>query len=128
MRGPALLVVAGFCAAYAPVSLGWPDVPFGVAEALIGAGALWTAWAWHARRKEAHSRRRGVLAAVLLVPVVFHAAWIASLSTYGPAAGAPAVGARAPAIRGVRVRDGASFELAAQREHGTLLVFFRGAW
>ena len=128
MRGPALLVVSGLVAAYAPVYLGWPDLPLGVAEALLGAGALWAVWEWYARRAEARSRRRGVVAALVAAVAVFHAVWLVSLSAYGPAPEAPAVGARAPAISGVRVRDGATFELAAQREHATLLVFFRGSW
>ena len=54
--------------------------------------------------------------------------WMVYFSAYGPPAGAAPIGDRAPGISAVRVRDGATFELAAERGHPVLLVFFRGHW
>jgi peroxiredoxin len=51
-----------------------------------------------------------------------------AFSTYGAPAGVAPVGERAPAISALRVRDGATFELAAERGQTVLLVFFRGHW
>jgi hypothetical protein len=49
-------------------------------------------------------------------------------SAYEPTKGVPALGAAAPLIEAVRVRDGATFRLEQQRGSTILLVFFRGAW
>jgi hypothetical protein len=54
--------------------------------------------------------------------------WMLFFSAYGDEAAGPRVGDRAPEISAVRVRDGARFDLAAERGHPVLLVFFRGKW
>jgi len=124
MLWPLILTVAGLLAAFLPVSLGLPDLPDFVAFALLGGGLLWGWITW--RRRKGKLRFVAATGQTLLAGMVVF--WAVFSSAYTVDAEAPAVGAPAPDIAGVRVRDGASFHLAAQRGHGVLLVFFRGMW
>ena len=56
------------------------------------------------------------------------ATWMFLLSSYEAPGAAPDVGEPAPDVAATRVRDGARFELRAERGHDVLLVFFRGPW
>ena len=124
MLWPLILTVAGVLAAFLPVSLGLPDLPDLVVFALLGGGLVWGWISW--RRRKGKLRLLAAAAQTLLAGAIVF--WAVIASAYSEPVQAPAVGARAPEIAGVRVRDGASFHLAAQRGHGVLLVFFRGMW
>jgi hypothetical protein len=121
---PVLLTVLGALSALLPAVLGFPDPPDFVPLLVL---ALATAWGWLAWRKT-RSRRRFAFATTQTLVAAGMAYWMLAFSAYGEAPGAPRPGARAPAISATRVRDGARFELAAERGHPVLLVFFRGRW
>ncbi len=121
---PALLTVLGGCAALLPAVLGFPDPPDFVPLAMLGLGAAWGVYLWRRRP----GRRRLAVASLQILAAGGMACWMLVFSAYGAAAGAPRVGDRAPEISAVRVRDGARFDLAAERGHPVLLVFFRGRW
>ncbi len=122
------LLVSGFVAAYLPLMMRWPDLPVWVPLALLVLGLAGAITCTFKKRGEP-GRWRLPVTVILGLAVAFHVVWLVSLSSYGsPAFSAPAVGATAPDVVGVRVRDGAPFQLAAQREYETLLVFFRGPW
>ena len=110
MLGPLLLAFAGLLAAFLPVGLGLPDLPEAVPLLLLAAAGVWGAAAWR-RRKSV-----GRLAAAAIP------------SSSGAPGSAPDVGEPAPDVAAARVRDGARFELRAERGHDVLLVFFRGPW
>jgi hypothetical protein len=118
---PIVVVVAGFLAAYAPVGFGWPDLPWFLPEVVIGAGLVWL---WLVAR----TRPRRIAAGGFTLVAALHAFWMFSLSAYEAPAAAPQEGQLAPDVETVRVRDGATFTLSAQRGQDVLLVFFRGAW
>ena len=122
MLRPALLVVAGFCVAFVPVLLHWPDAPAWIAFALMGAGSVWGVWLWWRKR------RRWVVPSLLVLATAGQAVLYFVLARYDTPQGAPVVGAAAPELTAVRAGDGARFRLGAQRGHGVLLVFFRGPW
>lgn len=124
MLFPLLLTVLGALAAVLPAPLGFPDPPDFVP---LGVLALGAAWGWLVPRKEAR-RRRLAIATLQALAFLGFAYWMLVFSAYGDAPGAPRAGDQAPAISAVRVRDGATFELAAERGHPALLVFFRGKW
>lgn len=121
---PLLLTLLGALAAVMPAPLGFPDPPDFVPLGMLAAGTL---WAWLARRKR---KGRGplVLATTQTLVALAIAYWMLGFSAYGAASGAPAAGDKAPPITATRVRDGARFDLAAERGHPVLLVFFRGKW
>ncbi len=120
---PALLTVLGGCAALLPAVLGFPDPPDFVPLAMLGLGAAWGLHAWRRRP----GRRRLAVALAQSLAALGMAYWMFVFSAYGDAT-APRAGDRAPQISAVRVRDGARFDLAAERGHPLLLVFFRGKW
>jgi len=119
-----LLTLLGVLAAVLPVGLGLPDLPDAVPLGLLAAAGTWGLLAW--RKKKGW--RRLALAAAPIVLGAGVAVWMVGLSSYAPPRSAPEVGDRAPDIAATRVRDGARFELRAERGQGVLLVFFRGAW
>lgn len=121
MLWPVVVTVAGFLAAYLPVGVGCPDVPWALPEIAIGAGVVWL---WFVAR----TRARRAVAAGFTLAAAFHAYWLVSLSAYAPPEAAPAAGDLVPDVEAVRVRDQAKFTLSAQRGQDVLLVFFRGAW
>lgn len=88
----------------------------------MATGAVWGAGLWWRRRK------RFVIALVLVAATAGQAVWYFVLARYDTPQGAPDVGAKAPGLASVRVRDGATFRLGAQQGHGVLLVFYRGPW
>ena len=121
---PLVLTLLGVSAALLPAQLGFPDPPDFVPLGLVAAAA---AWGWLAPRKPRGRRRTALPVAQTLVALGM-AYWMLVFSAYGEAPGSPRPGDRAPAVAAVRVRDGARFELAAERGHPMLLVFFRGRW
>jgi hypothetical protein len=121
---PVLLTVVGLLVALAPAQLGLPDPPDWIPLALLGAAAAWGSVAW-ARRP---TRRRLALAAVPALAAGGMAYWMLGFSAYEETAGAPRLGDAAPPVTAVRVRDGARFDLVAERGRQVLLVFFRGRW
>lgn len=121
---PALLTLLGALAAILPAPLGFPDPPDFVP---LGMLALAAAWGWLAWRRKP-GRRRLVLASMETLVAAGMAYWMLGFSEYGEAPRAPRPGDRAPPVVATRVRDGARFELAAERGHPVLLVFFRGKW
>jgi hypothetical protein len=121
---PGLLTLLGALSALLPAVLGFPDPPD---FAPLGALALAATWGWLVWRKRRTKRRLAAAIAQTLVALGM-AYWMLGFSAYGAAPGAPKPGDKAPAIAATRVRDGARFELAAERGHPVLLVFFRGRW
>ena len=121
---PLLLSAAGLVLAYLPVLMRWPDLPAAIPFLFLLAGVAWGAWRLRGKRSKA---RIAVLAGQALV-LVAQAVWYFHLSAYQPSDRAPMPGDAAPAIRATRVRDGAPFELGAQRGRLVLLVFYRGPW
>lgn len=121
---PLLLTALGALAALLPAPLGFPDPPDFVPLAALGLGAAWGLFAW----RQSPGRRRFALAATQTLLALGMTYWMLVFSTYGEAPGAPRVGDKAPEISAVRVRDGARFDLVAERGHPALLVFFRGKW
>jgi hypothetical protein len=121
---PVLLTVLGALAPVLPAVLGFPDPPDFVP---LGALALAAAWGWLAWRGRP-GRRRLVLASLQTLVAAGTAYWMLGFSAYGASPGAPRPGDKAPLITAARVRDGARFDLAAERGHPVLLVFFRGRW
>ena len=121
---PALLTVLGGCAALLPAVLGFPDPPDIAPLAALGLAAAWGLLLWRLRP----TRRRALFAGTQTLAALGFAYWLLFFPAYGSPAGAAPVGDRAPGISAVRVRDGATFELAAERGHPVLLVFFRGHW
>jgi hypothetical protein len=121
---PVLLTVLGAVAPLLPAVLGFPDPPDFVPLAALAAAAVWGWLAWRKRR----SRRRLALATTQTLVAAAVAYWMLGFSAYAEAPGAPRPGDRAPPISARRVRDGARFELAAERGHPVLLVYFRGRW
>jgi hypothetical protein len=121
---PALLTVLGGCAALLPAVLRLPDPPDIVPLAALGLGAAWGLFVWQRRP----SRRRATVFVAQVLALCGFAFWMLVFSGYGAPAGVAATGARAPDIAATRVRDGARFELRAERGHTVLLVFFRGHW
>ncbi|MHC4547893.1 MAG: hypothetical protein ACYTEZ_03880 [Planctomycetota bacterium] len=124
MLGPVLLTLAGLAGLFVPLGLNLGDLPDAVPLALLAGGAGWGWRGWWKRRGKA---RLGTAAGQTAVVGVL-AYWMLVYSAYAEAGGVPEVGERAPLITAVRVRDGATFRLAAQRGSTVLLVFFRGAW
>lgn len=124
MLVPLVLTALGACAAFVPAMLGFPNPPDIVPLAMLGLGAAWGTFLW--RRRPA--RLSALLAALQILAAGGMAYWMLVFSEYGEAPGAVRAGDRAPDVAAVRVRDGAPFELAAERGHPTLLVFFRGHW
>jgi hypothetical protein len=120
---PLLLTLVGALAAVLPAPLGFPDLPDFVPLGLLGAGA---AWAWFVPWKRPRRRRLFAITQTLLA--LGFAYWMLVFSAYGDAPNAPLPGDPAPDISAVRVRDGARFDLVAERGHPLLLVFFRGKW
>ena len=124
MLWPIVLTLVGLLAAFLPVSLGLSDLPDVIPLAVMGAGLVWGWIKWRQKKGKLrffYASLQTVLGG-LLVFFLFVA------TAYAPANAVPAVGAPAPEISAVRVRDGASFHLAAQRGNGVVLVFFRGSW
>ncbi|HEX5137526.1 MAG TPA: hypothetical protein VFY93_11170 [Planctomycetota bacterium] len=121
---PLLLTLLGALAAVMPAPLGFPDPPDFVPLGLLALGPLlgWLAW------RKRTGRGRLALATTQTLLALGLAYWMLGFSAYGAAPGAPRPGDRAPLITATRVRDGARFELAAERGHPVLLVFFRGKW
>ena len=124
MLGPLLLAFAGLLAAFLPVGLGLPDLPEAVPLLLLAAAGVWGAAAW--RRRKSVGRLAAAAIPFLLLGAV--ATWMFLLSSYEAPGAAPDVGEPAPDVAATRVRDGARFELRAERGHDVLLVFFRGPW
>lgn len=124
MRLPLLLTLLGLLAALLPSSLGFPDPPDFVPLAALAVAAIWGALV--SRRRPARRRLAAVTAQWLVAGGMTW--WMLVFSAYGDPAGAARTGDPAPQITAVRVRDGARFDLAAERGHPTLLVFFRGKW
>ena len=125
MLGPLLLTAAGIAGLLVPLSLRMEDPPDAITLPLLVAGATWGWLKWRKRR----SRGRVALASVQTLAALGCLYWVLLFSEYAaPASGTPLVGGSAPEISAVRVRDGATFHLAAQRGFAVLLVFFRGAW
>lgn len=125
MLKPLLLLLLGYLAAFGPVACGWADLPAAIPFALMAAAVAWAWWIWGRRG----GRGRAASASALTVLLGLHAYWYFGFSTYGEeGAGIPVPGDPAPEFQAVRVRDGASFHLSAQRGHEVVLVFFRGAW
>lgn len=123
---PGLLTLLGALSALLPAVLGFPDPPDFVPLGILAAAA---AWGWLARRRLKKRRRRTfALATAQTLVALGMAYWMLGFSAYGAAPGAPRPGDRATAITAQRVRDGARFELAAERGSPVLLVFFRGRW
>ncbi len=120
---PLVLTLPGVLAALLPAVLGIQDPPDFVPLAMLGLGAAWGLLAW---RRRPGRRRLAVFATQTLLALGM-AWWMLVFSAYDDAPG-PRVGDRAPDISAVRVRDGARFDLAAERGHPSLLVFFRGKW
>ena len=121
---PLVLTLLGVSSALLPAQLGFPDPPDLVPLGLLAAAA---SWGWLASRKRP-GRRRALLASAQTLVALGMAYWMLAFSAYGEAPGSPRPGDRAPGIAAVRVRDGARFELAAERGHPVLVVFFRGKW
>ncbi|MHC4957108.1 MAG: hypothetical protein ACYTGN_01950 [Planctomycetota bacterium] len=122
MKQPLLLTLLAVVLLVAPLALGLPDIGdaavgslFFVA-ALLGWIELWT----DRERWLKHLAPTFIGAPILL--------WMLVFSAYPPAPDAPRTGDVAPDFQAVRVRDGATFRLAAQRGKGVLLVFHRGWW
>ncbi|MHC4931732.1 MAG: hypothetical protein ACYTGV_06030 [Planctomycetota bacterium] len=124
MLFPLLLSAAGLILAYLPVLARWSDLPVAVPFLFLGAGVIWGAWVVRGRR----TKRNVALFSGQVLILGVQAIWWFQLSSYAQPEGAPMPGNSAPSIRATRVRDGAPFELAAQRGHPVLLVFFRGPW
>lgn len=124
MRWPLVAVLLGLVAAYGPVYAGLADLPSFVPFVLLAVGAAWAWVAW----SEGGGRKRALLAAALTLPLLGHGYWFFVFSAYEEAQGVPAWGTEAPPIAATRVRDGATFDLRAQRGQAAVLVFFRGAW
>ena len=118
-----LLTAFGFALAFFPLLLKLPDLPAFLVFPVIGAGALWAAWAGRERRGAGM-----ILTALPAAALAGHALWYFSLSSYAPPGNTPALDAPAPDITATRVRDGATFRLSRQRGRAALLVFFRGGW
>jgi hypothetical protein len=121
---PLLLTLLGVCAAVLPAPLGFPDPPDIAPLGALVAGAVWGWLAWRRRR----GWRRLATASAQAFAAAAIGAWMLLFSAYGAAPEAPRPGDRAPAITAVRVRDGARFDLEAERGRQVLLVFFRGKW
>jgi hypothetical protein len=121
---PVLLTLLGVGAALLPAALGFPDPPDLVPLAALALGAAWSTFVW--RRGPSRRRLAGMTAQWVAAGGITW--WMLAYSAYGDAKKAPRIGDRAPAITAVRVRDGAGFDLKAERGHQTLLVFFRGRW
>jgi hypothetical protein len=122
VKQPLLLTALAVVLLVAPVLLGLPDLPDGaIAAMLVGASLLGLLELWTDR----DGWIRHIAPTLVAVPLL---AWLFFLSTYDRPTDAPDIGDVAPDIEAVRVRDGATFRLAAQRGKGVLLVFFRGWW
>lgn len=121
---PALLTFLAALAALLPAPLGFPDPPDFVPLSVLASAAAWGWLAWRAKP----GRRRLVLASAQTLVAAGMAYWMLGFSAYGEAPRAPRPGDRAPLVTATRVRDGARFDLAAERGHPVLLVFFRGKW
>ena len=124
MRWPLVAVVLGLAAAYAPVFLGFGDLPAFVPFVLLAGAAVWAWILW----SEGGGWKRAFLAVALTLPLIGHGYWFFVYSTYPEAKAAPTWGTPAPPTSANRVKDGASFDLRAQRGHAAVLVFFRGPW
>ena len=123
---PLGLTLLGGCVALLPSALGFPDPPDFVPLGLLWAAAAWGFFA--ARRRRRGQPRRRALPIVQGVAAAGMTYWMLIFSAYAEASGAARVGDRAPEISAVRVRDGARFDLPAERGQMVLLVFFRGKW
>jgi hypothetical protein len=118
---PLVLTVLGGCVALLPAQLGFPDPPD-----FVPLGMLWLAAAWGLLA--ARRRRRRALPITQVLAAAGMTYWMLFFSAYGEPDTAARTDTAAPAIRALRVRDDAPFELAAERGHPVLLVFFRGRW
>jgi hypothetical protein len=121
---PVLLTVLGALAPVLPAVLGFPDPPDFVPLGTLALGATWGWLAWRGKP----SRRRLALSITQTLAAAGMAYWMLGFSAYGDAPRAPRPGDKAPLISAQRVRDDARFDLAAERGHPVLLVFFRGRW
>jgi len=121
---PLVLTLLGVSSALLPAQLGFEDPPDFAPLALLAAAA---ACGWLASRRRP-GRRRALLASAQTLVAAGMAYWMLVFSAYGEAPGSPRPGDQAPGISAVRVGDGARFELAAERGHPVLVVFFRGRW
>ena len=119
-----ILILAGYLAAFVPVSLAWSDLP---AMIPIGAMAIGVVFAWVAIWRR-FSKLRLVALIVLTLGPLAHVVWILMGTAYSHPQDAIGLGSPAPAIAANRVRDAAPFHMAAVRGSDVLLVFFRGSW
>jgi len=119
-----LLTLLGLLAAALPAPLRLPNLPDWLPLLLLLAGAVWGFVAWRKRR----GRKRAFAFGAQVLVLAGMAYWMLVFSAYGAAPKAPHVGDMPPYISAVRVRDGARFELSAERGVQVLLVFFRGEW
>ena len=121
MRWALLLTILGLAAAFVPVVVGWQDLPDAVPFILLVGGSV-AGWL------KFRGKLRLVGAIVLTLPPFAFAWWIFGLAVYPAPEGVPQAGAQSPQVSADRVRDGARFNLVAQRGHMTALVFFRASW
>jgi len=124
VRLPGLLTLLGLVAAVLPAPLRLPNPPDWVPLLLLLAGAVWGFVVWRKRR----GRKRAFAFAAQALVLGGMAFWMLFFSAYGEASKAPRIGDMPPYISAVRVRDGARFELSAERGEQVLLIFFRGEW
>ena len=118
-----LLTLAGFLLAFGPVLLRRPDLAVWIPLGVMAAGAVWAI-----RIDRRREKRRLWLALLPAAACAAFLLWHFVLAGYTEPRGIPEPGVEVPDVAAVRVRDGAPFQLAAQRGHGVLLVFFRGGW
>ena len=119
-----ILILAGYLAAFVPVSLAWSDLPTMIP---IGAMAIGVVFAWVALARR-FSKMRLVASVLLTLGPLAHVLWILVGTSYSHPQDATGLGSPAPAIAASRVRDAAPFHMAAVRGSDVLLVFFRGSW
>ena len=119
-----ILILAGYLAAFVPVSLAWSDLPdmIPICAMAIGVVGAWTALS---RR---FSKMRLVTSVVMTLGPLVHVVWILAGTPYTHPQDATGLGSPTPAITADRVRDAAPFHMAALRGRDVLLVFFRGSW
>jgi len=121
---PGLLTLLGLLAAFLPAQLRLADPPDWVPLLLLLGGAVWAFVVWRKRR----GRKRALAFGAQALVFAAMAYWMLVFSAYGEPSKAPRVGDTAPYISATRVRDGARFEVTAERGEQVLLVFFRGEW
>jgi len=128
MLGPLILTAIGYGLAMGPVLLKIPDLPGWIPVAVLGVAAAWGLVL--VVRRKGRPRHGWRIAGFLVQAAVFgmHTAWFYGLAAYAAPEHTPHFGDPAPRITAVRVRDGAPFDLRAERGERVVLVFFRGAW